>query len=89
MNGRAGKEKLSPIRMEENFKTSNNKLFCNACREPLSTKRSVIEGHIRPSRHVKGKEKLAAKEAREKDISDMLTKYDSHVHRSCWRNSSN
>ena len=40
----------------------------------------MIEGHIRSSRHVKGKEKLASKEAREKDISDTLTKYDSHVH---------
>ena len=50
---------------EENFKITNNKLFCTACREPLSTKKRVIEGHIKSSKHVKGKEKLASKEARE------------------------
>ena len=30
----------------------------------------MIEAHIRSSKHIKGKEKLASKEARERDISD-------------------
>ena len=65
---------------EENFKISDNKLFCTACREPLSIKKSVIEAHIKSSKHIKGKEKLASKEARERGISDMLTQYDRLVH---------
>ncbi len=65
---------------EESFKISNNKLFCTACREPLSIKKSVIEGHIKSSKHIKGKDKLASKETRERDISEMLTQYDSRVH---------
>ena len=65
---------------EENFKISDNKLFCTACREPLSIKKNVIEAHIKSSKHIKGKEKLASKEARERGISDMLTQYDRLVH---------
>ena len=65
---------------EECFKVSNNNLFCTACREPLSIKKSVIEGHIKSSKHIKGKDKLASKETRERDISEMLTQYDSRVH---------
>jgi len=31
---------------EDNFKISGNKLFCTACREPLSHKKSVIGRYI-------------------------------------------
>ena len=65
---------------EENLKVLNKKLFCDACREPLSVKKSVIEVHIKSSKHIKGKVGQASKERREKSISDMLTKYDQEVH---------
>lgn len=51
---------------EENLKVSDKKLFCDACREPLSVKKSVIEAHIKSSKHIKGKARLASKEMREK-----------------------
>ena len=65
---------------EESLKVLNNKLFCDACREPLSVKKSVIEAHIKSSKHINGKVRLASKERREKSISEMLTRYDQEVH---------
>ena len=40
----------------------------------------MIEGRIKSSKHIKGKDKPASKKMREKDISEMLTQYDSCVH---------
>ena len=60
------KEKLSNVL---------GKLFCNACRENISVKKSVISQHINT-----GKARLAMKEKKERDIADMLVKYDSTVH---------
>ena len=65
---------------EETLKISNDKVFCMPCREPLSIKKSVIEGHIKSSKYIKGKDKLALKETRERDISDRLSQYNSRVH---------
>lgn len=41
----------------EHFTVSyNKKLFCSACREEISLKKSVIECHIGSQKHKKGKE---------------------------------
>ena len=63
---------------EENLKVSHNNLFCDACREPLSLKKSVIELHtcIKSVKHKNGKARLASKEKRERAIADMLQQYD-------------
>ena len=46
----------------EPFSVSNKKLFCKACREELSIKKSSVENHIKLSKHVKGKERMSKKE---------------------------
>lgn len=52
------------------------KLFCNACRETLSLKRSTLSNDIKSSKHVESKEKLKKKEVREVSIATALMKYD-------------
>jgi len=59
---------------------SGGKLFCRACREELSLKKSTILLHVASSKHTAGKEKLASKEKREIDIAQALQKYDDDVH---------
>jgi len=64
----------------EQFSVSNKKLFCKACREELSLKKSSVENHIKSSKHVKGKQRLSKKEAREKDLAESLRSYNEEVH---------
>lgn len=64
----------------EELTQSAGKLFCNACREELSLKLSVVKLHIRSSKHRAGKEALAKKEARERDIARALVLYDRQEH---------
>ena len=59
---------------------SGGKLFCNACREPLSRKKSSITLHIKSTKHANGKSRLEGKQAKERLIVDMLTQYDKSVH---------
>ena len=64
----------------EQLKVSSGKIFCSACREELSTKKSTIENHIASAKHCGGKKKLASKELREKDIADAFKLYDVETH---------
>ena len=59
---------------------SAGKLFCNACREELSLKKSVVELHIKSEKHIAGKERLNMKSKREKDIVEALHEYDKETH---------
>lgn len=59
---------------------SGGRLFCNACREELSRKRSVIVSHIKSEKHANGKAKLTEKSVHEKDIAKALIKYNEEVH---------
>ena len=65
---------------EESLCVSHGKLFCRACRETLSVKKSVVTQHIRSAKHSRGKDSVAKREKRERDISDMLKRYDKEVH---------
>ena len=56
------------------------KLFCNACREPISVKKSVISQHIKSAKHERGKARLARKEEREQNIAELLGNYDKATH---------
>ena len=47
---------------------SGGRLFCNACQEELSTKRSVTACHIKSEKHVNGRVKLTKKCAHEKTL---------------------
>lgn len=59
---------------------SGGHLFCNACREELSLKASVVRSHVKSEKHVKGKKQLASKEARERDIATTLQQHNTHNH---------
>ena len=61
---------------KEELTQSAGKLFCNACREELSLKLSIIKLHIASSKHVAGKEALAKRESRERDIAEAMQLYD-------------
>ena len=43
---------------DEHFIVPANRLFCTACREEISTKKSVIDLHIKSAKHSCGKVKL-------------------------------
>ena len=64
----------------ENLSVLSGKLFCNACWETLSVKKSVLIQHVKSAKHATGKERLASKHARERNIADMLRKYDKDEH---------
>ena len=64
----------------ENLSVLSGKLFCTACRETLSVKKSVLNQHVKSSKHAAGKERLASKQARQRNIADMLVKYDKDKH---------
>ena len=60
----------------EQLTLSMGKLFCSACREELSTKKSIIELHIQSAKHTKGKQAIITKEKRELTIVEALQKHD-------------
>ena len=64
----------------EALTVSQGNLFCSACREQLSLKRSVIKNHIQSAKHEGSKKRLERKEARERDIADSLIKYNEEFH---------
>ena len=68
--------KISPASRVREFPNecltvSNSKLFCTACRDFLSVKKSVIQQHISSVKHESGKKKLQTKEKREGDIANV------------------
>lgn len=63
----------------ESLTVSAGKLFCTACREEVSLKQSIIKHHIAASKHVRGKQALAKKEARERDIVQAMKQYDKQL----------
>ena len=64
----------------EYISVSAGKLFCRACREELSLKKSSTQKHVTSSKHTAGKEKLVKKEKRDMDIVEALQKYDTNAH---------
>ena len=66
--------------LDEYLCVSSGRLFCCACREVLSVKKSVIIQHIRSAKHTRGKEGITQREKRERDIAAMLRQYDNEVH---------
>ena len=63
----------------QRFTVSARKLFCNACREEVALKKSIIEQHIKSEKHTRGESKLVSKEKREYDIAKALGAYDKEV----------
>ena len=58
----------------------NKKLFCNACREEIGLKSSVVSNHIKSSKHKVGKERMAKKEAAECDIATSFQNSSQELH---------
>ena len=53
----------------ENFKESVGTLFCTGFREEVGLRKTIIQQHIKSSKHSRGKETLAVKESRGQDIA--------------------
>lgn len=53
---------------DEHFTVREGKLFCNACREILGTKKSVLQYHISSKKHQKGKDHLKKSKLKEQTI---------------------
>ena len=61
----------------ECLEVRQGKLFCAACREELSLKKSTVKNHISSgNKHSDAKARLARKEARERDIAQSLVAHD-------------
>ena len=65
---------------DEKLSVASGKLFCTACRENVSLKKSVVLQHIKSVKHTNGKESIEKNELRERKISDMLKQYDKQHH---------
>ena len=61
---------------EEQLSVSAGKLFCQACREEVSTKLSVLKGHMKTKKHADSVKRREAKELRERDIARSLMAHD-------------
>ena len=53
----------------ESLTVSNKRLFCNACREEVGLKSTVVRNYVRSNKHEMGKNRLARKDAVERDIA--------------------
>ena len=60
--------------------TSNQQLFCRACREEHSRVSSVVNNDLKSAKHQAGKQQLAAKEKSECDIAEALAASDEESH---------
>ena len=65
---------------DEPLTVSSGILFCSACREPVSLKKSVIKLHVGSSKHKSCKVKLQKNEIKQQDIAEALKAYDSTSH---------
>ena len=59
---------------------SSGKLSCNACCEPMSLKKSIIQLHVNSQKHKSCKIKLQKCEAFQKSTAEVLQSYDSECH---------
>ena len=64
----------------EYLTVSAGSLFCSACREPISLKKSVLKLHINSQKHKSHKSKLINKQAKQRDIAEALNQYDKLNH---------
>ena len=61
---------------DENFIVREGKL-CNACREILSTRKSVLKIHVSFKKHQDGKQKLKRSKLREQTIAEAFKREES------------
>lgn len=63
----------------EELTVSLGRLFCKACREHLSVKRSTVMNHVKSIKHVNSQDKLKTKQTREINLATALKRYDESV----------
>ncbi len=61
---------------EEQLSVSAGKLFCQACREEVRTKISVLKSHIKMKKHADSTKRREAKGTRERNIAQAFVVYD-------------
>ena len=54
----------------ENLCLRGGKLFCNGCKEILSSKKSILKNHLASKKHAAGKEKLKVTKKRDQTDSE-------------------
>ena len=59
---------------DENFIVREGKLFCNACRQILSTRKSSLKIHVSSKKHQDGKQKMKKSKLREQTIAEAFKK---------------
>ena len=64
----------------EHFTVSNGKLFCEACREVLNTKKSSVSNHIQSAKHKNEVLRLQQKEKRNQTLVQALQRYKESNH---------
>ena len=64
----------------ECFTVSAKVLFCEACRQEVSLRNSIIKNHISSAKHSKMKESMKARKVRNEDIAKCLKQYDEQEH---------
>ena len=65
---------------DEYFEVSAGKFFCMACREEVSTKKSIINQHVKSTKHKLSKEKRKERAVKDVSIVSALETYDKAVH---------
>ena len=58
---------------------SLGRLFCNACRETISVKRSTVANNIKSTKHMKSKIKLSQRQSKDTDLLSALRKYNAET----------
>ena len=66
--------------LNEQLTVSARRLFCKACCEVLSLKRSMVENRIKSTKHSESKKAMEQREARETYISQALQRHTEVTH---------
>ena len=79
MSGSNGCEKISLRDRVSQFANEQvcvkgNVIFCNACKEVVSSKKSILVNHCSSKKHVSGKDKLKMSKLREQTIVEALSR---------------
>ena len=59
---------------DQHLSVRGNMIFCNACKEVLSSKKSTLVSHCASKKHGSGKEKLKKSRLREQTIAEALSR---------------
>lgn len=67
---------VKPLDRVNHLTVEAGNLFCSTCWEELSTKKSIIDLHIKSAKHLKGIERVSSKQKKEESIVEALKRYD-------------